>query len=112
MSAVILNDRLEIRAVDVLHDDEERVVAHADIEHLHAIGMGKMGADPRLIEKHSDELLLLGQLGQNPLDGHGLFEALETRAFGSKYLRHATGSDLLSNPIPLLLLLNHACAPC
>jgi len=34
-----LVDGFEVRAVDELHDDEVRVVADADVEHLHAIRM-------------------------------------------------------------------------
>jgi hypothetical protein len=36
-------DRLEVRAVNKLHDDEVGFITHADVEHLDAVGMRELG---------------------------------------------------------------------
>ena len=81
--ATKLDDALEIGAIDVLHDDEVGVVADANVEHLHAVGVRQVRTDARLVQEHADELLLLGQVRKNALDGDDLLEALEPRALGS-----------------------------
>ena len=50
---------LRFGAVDVLHDDEVRVVADADVEDLHAVRVRELRREARLVEEHRDELLLL-----------------------------------------------------
>jgi hypothetical protein len=87
-----LQHRLQVGAVDVLHDDEVRVVADADVEDLDAVRMRQVRRQARLVEEHRDELLLLGQVRQDALDRDLLFEALEPRAFGPEHFGHATRS--------------------
>ena len=100
--AAVLDDSLEIGAIHVLHDDEVGVVANADVEDLNAVRVGEVSADARLVQEHADELLLLGQVGKNALDGDDLLEALEAGALGAVDLRHSTSSDLLENFVALL----------
>jgi hypothetical protein len=104
----VLDDRLEVRPVDELHDDEECAVADADVEDLNAVRMRELRREARLIEEHRDELLLRRQVRQNPLDGHLLLEALEPFALGPKDLRHAARLELLDDAIPLLAV-GHGC---
>ena len=65
----VLDDRLEVRPVDELHDDEVRVVADADVEDLDAVRVRELRREARLVEEHRDELLLRRQVRQDALDG-------------------------------------------
>ena len=103
----VLDDALQVGAVDELHDDEVGVVADADVEHLNAVRVREVRADARLVEEHPDELLLLGQVRENALDGDELLEALESRALGAEHLGHTAGGDALENLVTLGRLGGH-----
>ena len=98
----VLDDRLEVRAVDELHDDEERVVADADVEDLDAVRVRELRREARLVEEHRDELLLRRQVRQDALDGDLLPEALEPFALGAEHFGHAARFELLDDAVPLL----------
>ncbi len=100
----MLDDRLQIRPVHVLHHDEVGVVADADVEHLDAVRVGEVRAGARLVQEHPDELLLLGKVREHALDRDDLLEPLEARALGSIHLGHAARGDALDDAITLLLL--------
>src|SRR5688500_17662559 len=106
----MLDDGLQIGAIDELHDDEVRVVADTDVEHLNAVRVRQMRAHARLVEEHADELLLLGEVRQHALDGDGLLEPLEASAFGSEHLGHAARGDLLEDLVALLLMSHRSVA--
>ena len=98
----VLDDRLEVRPVDELHDDEERVVADADVEDLHAVRVRELRREARLVEEHRDELLLRREVRQDALDGDLLAEALQALALGAEHLRHAARFELLDDAVALL----------
>lgn len=98
----VLDEPLQIRPVDVLHHDEVGVVAHADVEDLHAVRVREVCAHARLVQEHADELFLLRQVRENPLDRDDLLETLETRALRSVDLGHSPRSDLLEYLVALL----------
>ena len=100
----VLDDGLEVGAVDVLHDDEVGVVADADVEDLHAVRVREVRGEARLVEEHRDELLLLGEVRQDALDRDLLLEALEARALGAEHLGHAARRELLDDAVSLLLV--------
>ena len=62
-----LGDRLQVRAVDVLHDDEVGVVADADVEDLHAVRVRELGGEARLVEEHRDEFFFSLRCGRTRL---------------------------------------------
>ena len=97
-----LGDRLEVRPVDELHDDEVRVVADADVEDLHAVRMREVRAEARLVQEHRDELLLLREMREDALDRDLLAEALQAFALGAKHLRHAARFELFDDAVSLL----------
>src|SRR6185437_1792258 len=101
--ARVVHHRLEIRAVDVLHDDEVRPVADADVEDADDVGMREVRGEARLVEEHGDELLFLAELRQDALDRDLLAEALDAGALGDEHLRHAAGCQALEDAVSLLL---------
>jgi len=73
----VLDDGLEIHAVHELHHDEVRVLDVTDVEHLNDVGVVETRAQSRLIQEHPDELLVLREMGSNPLDRDEFLEAGE-----------------------------------
>src|SRR6185437_6776611 len=101
--ARVVHHRLQIRAVDVLHDDEVRPVTDADVEDADDVGMREVRGEARLVEEHGDELLFLAELRQDALDRDLLSEALDAGALGDEDLRHAAGRQALEDAVTLLL---------
>ena len=97
----MLDHALEIGAVHELHHDEVRVVADADIEHLHAVRVREVRADARLVQEHADELLLLREMREHALDRDELLEALESGALRAEDLGHTARGDPLEDLVAL-----------
>ena len=57
-------------ALHRLHHEEVAVAVPADLDNPHDVRVVEQRPDPRLIKKHPDELLLRGQMGQDPFDDH------------------------------------------
>ena len=91
--------RLEIHAVDELHDDEVGVVGVADVEDLDDVGVLEEQRQARLVQEHGDELRVLGQRGQDALDGDVLAEALQGLGDALEDLGHAAGGYLVRDSI-------------
>ena len=53
-----------------LHHQEVAVAVPADLDDPRDVRVVEQRPDARLIEEHPDELLLRGQVGQDPLDDH------------------------------------------
>jgi hypothetical protein len=58
---------------------------------------------PRLVQEHLDEALLLGEVRQDALDGDALLEALDAGALGDEDLGHAARGEAFEHAVPLLL---------
>ena len=97
--AAPFEQRLQIDAVDVLHDDEVRVLAVADVEHLHDVRVLEGERQPRLVQEHRDELLVLGEGRQDALDGDVLLEPAHRFRDAAEHLCHASGRDSLGDAI-------------
>ncbi len=95
-----LDERLQVAAVDVLHDDEVRRVGDADVEDADDVGVLQVHRQARLVEEHLDELLVLGEARQDALDRHRLADVSDGR-FGdtTEHLRHASGVDLVGDAV-------------
>jgi hypothetical protein len=65
----------------------------ADVEDLDALGVAEVGTEPSLVQEHVDELLVLGKLRQNTLDGDLLAKAFDARAFAQVHLGHSPRCD-------------------
>ena len=65
---LLLQDLPQIHALDELHRDEDRPLELAELVHGDDVRVVQLGGDPRLVEEHPDELVLLRQVGEDPLD--------------------------------------------
>ena len=97
-----VEERLEVDAVDVLHDDEVRVLGVPDVEHLHDVRVLERERQPRLVQEHGHELLVLGQRRQDALDGDVLLEPAHRLGDATEHLRHATGGHPLGDAISVI----------
>src|SRR5262249_22593142 len=98
-----LDDGLQVRAVDVLHDDEVHALGNADVEHLDDVGVLQMQREPRLIQEHADELFVLGEVRKDALDGDVLLEPLQRFRDCAEHFGHAAGVDTLGDLVFLFL---------
>ena len=101
-----LQQHLEVAAVDVLHDQEVRRVltgsCRAHVVDEHDVGVLQVQRQARLVEKHLHEALVLGQVGQNALDGDRALEATDRRlGDAAKDLRHTAGVESVCDFIAL-----------
>ena len=53
--------------VHVLLDEDHFLAGRHDIEHRHHVAVVNLRRDPGFVEKHRDELLVLGELGEQRL---------------------------------------------
>src|SRR5262245_18137370 len=95
-------DRREVDALDVLHHDEIRLVGVADVEHLDDVGVLQVQRQPRLVEEHGHELLVLGQRGKDALDGDALPEALQGLGHALEDFGHTTRDYAFGDSIAAL----------
>ena len=103
LAAQRLDDRLEVRAVDVLHDDEVRGVGHSDVEDADDVRVLQVHRHARLVEEHRHELLVLREVRENALDRDGLLQAADG-AFrhATVDLGHTTGVDSFRDLVSLV----------
>src|SRR5262249_14767718 len=80
------------------------VVADADVEHLGHVRVREVRGEPRLVEEHLDELLLLAQMRKDALDRDALLEPLDPPVLGDVHLGHAARREALDDLISLLLV--------
>ena len=59
----------------------------------------RVEAEPRLVEEHRDELLVLGQVGKDALDRNLLLHPLDQLGFGPINLGHAPAVELVDDPV-------------
>src|SRR5262249_38539858 len=86
-----LQDRLQVRAVDKLHDDEVSPVGDADVEDLDDVGMLQVKREPGLVEEHGEELFVLREVGQDAFDGDVFLEAFDRLGDSPIDFRHPAG---------------------
>jgi hypothetical protein len=84
-------------AVDVLERQEVVAVDLAEVEDVHDVGVREPRRDARLVEKHVDEGLVVGILGevrQDALDHALLLEPRRAEVAGEKHVGHASGGQV------------------
>src|SRR5262245_57559831 len=86
----VRQDRADILAVDVLHRDEVISARLTDIVDLDDVLVMKVRYDPRLIEKHSDEALVLCLLRPDPLEHDMALEAFNPVSAAEEDIRHTS----------------------
>jgi len=91
--AKFVEDAAQILAVDVFEGDEVAVVDFAEIEDLGDIRVLELHRDLRLVDEHRDELFVLSDAGQDALERHDAFEALDADGLRLEYLGHTSNID-------------------
>ena len=90
---------LQVHAVHELHDEEVRVFAFADVEDRDDVRVVQARREPRLVQEHLDEALVLREVRQHALDRDALLEALHADGFAEVHLRHAAGFEALDDAV-------------
>ena len=93
---LLLHVLLQGDAVDELHDDVLQVRGPAHIIHRHDVGVRQHGHRPGFIVEAAAELLVLGQVLPQDLDGH---QTVEPVVPGLEHPGHAAQADLLQQLI-------------
>ena len=88
-------DVAQVLAGDVLEGDVEAVALLTQIVDLGDVPVVELAGDLGLVLEHRDELVILRDVGQDPLDGHDALEALDAVLGGLVHLSHATHADAL-----------------
>ena len=92
-----LEQRTHGLAVDVLHREEVRVAELSDVVDLRDVRMLELRREPRLVEEHPHERLVVRAMAQDPLQHHVALETSRTRAAREKDLGHPTSRELRQN---------------
>src|SRR5690606_32699864 len=83
----------------ILHHDEKAVVVVVDVEDLDDVGVSQRRGETRLLEEHLDELVVVAEVGVDPLEDDQLLEAADPLLEGEKDLGHATATDAMTDPV-------------
>ena len=70
----LLEEHVEVRPVEILHDEIGPTVAVADVEDAHDVLAADLGRRASLPHEARGELRVRRELGQEKLDGHALLE--------------------------------------
>jgi hypothetical protein len=92
-------DLRDILAGDVLHREVELVVLDAEIEHLGDVRVRQRRADPRLLEEHPHEALVLPEVRQDPLQRDELAELPRPGGEREEDLGHPTDRQALHDRV-------------
>ena len=87
------DDPAEVLAVDVLHREEVLVVLEADVVDRGDVRVLERGDQPRLVEQHPHEPLVLRLLREDALQRDELREATDAVGAREEQLRHAAGAE-------------------
>ena len=76
-------------ALDVLHDDVMAALVDAGVVDLDDVGVDQPGDRQRLAAEAGDELLVVGEVLREDLDGHGALEDVVDRAVNARHAARA-----------------------
>ena len=85
--------------MDVLERDEEAVVDLTEVEDLGDVRVLQLHGDLRLVDEHRDELVVLGDVRQDALDGDQALEALDAEGLRLEDLGHPPDVDPLEEVV-------------
>ena len=91
----VLEDRRQGRPVDVLHREKVDAINDPKLIDGHNMRVAELHQCVRLVDKHGDEMRVLGQLGAHLLDDQWLFESAEPSQASPKNPCHAAFGDQL-----------------
>src|SRR5262249_529736 len=96
-----LEQRAQIAAPHIFHDDEVIGAGRDQIDRVDDVGVIKRGRQPGLAQEQIDELGLLGVLGQKLLEHHLLLEATHPELFAQVNRPHSTLRQILKDYIAI-----------
>ena len=85
--------------MEVFHRDEVLALGFPDVVHLHDVLVMQVRGDPRLVEEHADEALILGVLGPNPLEHDVALEAFNAVGPPDEDVRHSSRRQVLEHHV-------------
>ena len=94
-----LQDRLQIRTVDVLHGDVVRVLDLAEVVDMDDVVVIELRGELRFIDEHLDEVLIVGEVRKDLLDGHDLLKTFHAAHARFPHFRHATRGDFFQKDV-------------
>ena len=97
--AAAVEDAAEVTAVDVLEGDVVAGVDDAEIEDLGDVRVVQLDGELRLLDEHADELFVLRDVREDPLDRDQPLEALDAKGLGPEHLGHAADVDPLEQVV-------------
>ncbi len=98
-----LEHAAEVPAVDDLHDEEIPAAADAEVEDLHDVAVRQAHRDVGLVDEHVAELRIRVDRAVDPLEDHGLLEALAAELHREEDLGHAAVRDLPDDLVAAVL---------
>ncbi len=102
--AAALEDRPQILAVHVLHGDEVLAVGAGELVDAGDVGVAQEAGDLGLVDQHLDEVVVLGQVSQDPFDRHQVGVATGIEGLGAVDLGHTPESNAVHQVVPTQLL--------
>src|SRR5690606_2129665 len=106
---LLLDLILEGAPLHVLHDDVVHAAVAAHVVDLDDVGMAQPGRGPRFPREAAQELVVVGELGAQDLDGH---PPVQQPVDGLVNHRHAAVADLAAQFVtPAQLAAGHAGPP-
>ncbi len=90
---------LERLPLEVLHREEEATPLAADLDRLHDVRVAEPRREPRLLEEHGEELLVLGEAGPQHLDDHQFAETGGALGDAEINVPHAAVRELGDQPV-------------
>ena len=83
----------EVRAVDVLHDEQQRRAVGLEAVHLHQVRVVQAHRDPRLVHEHRAEVRVLREIREDALHHQGLVDALGAAGPREEHLGHPADAE-------------------
>ena len=85
--------------MEVLHRDPVGALVLTEIEHLRDVRVVDTSRDPRFIEEHVDELIVLDEVRVDALDRHPFLEAAGAVHPGQMNAGHTADADLFNDAV-------------
>ena len=86
--------------MEVLHREEVLAARLADVVDLDDVRVVQVRGEPRLVEEHVDEALILRVFGADPLQHHVALEPLDPIRPCEQHVGHTARRQVLEHDIP------------
>jgi hypothetical protein len=95
---LVLQETRQGDAIHMLHHDEVRAVALAEVEDGDDVLVMEASREPRFVEKHGAEALVVHDVGEHALDGHALAKLLRPLRDGERSNNNAIEANARRGP--------------